>query len=151
MSEEIVKLTNVADRVIPNLISHGAPLTNPVLHDKVEEKVFFLFKSEKKEVCLVPMLITVLEGKTELSDKVKEEEVKTDVVQSIQIMLQKKGVYIAYILFFSSPSFSPIVGFLFNSILQLFSFLIRVLYCTLYSLRKENCTLSGIQMFQNFM
>lgn len=49
------------------------------------------------------MLITVLEGKTKLSDKVKEEEVKTDVVQSIQIMQQKKGVYIAYILFFSSP------------------------------------------------
>ena len=123
MSEEIVKLTNVADRVIPNLISHGAPLTNPVLHDKVEEKVFFfLFKSEKKEVCLVPMLITVLEGKTELSDKVKEEEVKTDVVQSIQIMQQKKGVYIAYILFFVSPS----------SLQLLVSFSIRFYSCSVF-------------------
>jgi len=123
LSEEIVKLTNVADRVIPNLISHGAPLTNPVLHDKVEEKVFFfLFKSEKKEVCLVPMLITVLEGKTELSDKVKEEEVKTDVVQSIQIMQQKKGVYIAYILFFVSPS----------SLQLLVSFSIRFYSCSVF-------------------
>lgn len=52
---------------------------------------------------MVAVLITVLEGKTELSDKVKE-EVETDVVQSIQIMQQKKGVYIAYILFFVSPS-----------------------------------------------
>lgn len=49
------------------------------------------------------MLITVLEGKTELSDKVKEEEVKTDVVQSIQIMQQKKGGCILPIYFHSSP------------------------------------------------
>jgi hypothetical protein len=40
LNEDIVKLTNVADRVIPNLISHGTPLTNPVLHEKAEEKVF---------------------------------------------------------------------------------------------------------------
>lgn len=49
LSEEIVRLTNVADRVIPSLISHGTPLTNPVLQDKVEEKVFFSCLKVKKK------------------------------------------------------------------------------------------------------
>lgn len=71
---------------------------------------------------MVAMLITVLEGKTELSDKVKEEEVKTDAVQSIQIMQQKKGVYIAYILLFVSPS----------SLQLLVSFSIRFYSCSVF-------------------